>query len=378
MHYTDEVEQFIKVLQDKSEVPNYFIQLFKCFEESNKGKKVGIVGDEFYSLYVRAFNLTPVLISGGSYYTGENASHIFPQISDPVAKSTLGLLLDKDLNLLEELCAVIITASNDSYKKVIYYLQEQGVNVIKVDPPPYLLNKMPLSYVMFQVSLLNEISKIRNTRMSYAVLQQELKGYQKAYELTKSPHWQAIPTLVQNFFLQTLHMAKDKETWCQQLQQYLHNIEPTPKPPTFLLVGSVLKFPSTKMYEIFNDIGITHFENQCLGLPNFQDIPDCKTSFGLLYECCKFQYDTACVAQTLVNSNNYDFTTDAQGIVYYLLKGQVAEAFEAEQLEKTAIKQSIPFLCIETDYTNTDKEQIKIRVEAFYEMLNKRAAVAIN
>ena len=44
-------------------------------------------------------------------------------------------------------------------------------------------------------------------------------------------------------------------------------------------------------------------------------------------------------------------------------------AYEAERIEKAAIRAGIPFVCIETDYTNADTEQIRIRLEAFSELL---------
>lgn len=58
-----------------------------------------------------------------------------------------------------------------------------------------------------------------------------------------------------------------------------------------------------------------------------------------------------------------------QGVIYHVLKGQLNYAYEAERLEKAAIKKGIPFVCIETDYTNADVEQIRIRLEAFSELL---------
>ncbi len=376
MDYSEELEELVNALQKERPMPDYFVKLFAGNEqykkETNKKKKVGIIGDEFYCLYARAFGLTPIFLNGGSFSLGENASHIFPQISDPVAKSTLGFLFNQDINLFKELDAIIISASNDSYKKLIYYLKELNITLIEVEPPSFLLSKMPMSYVVQQFKALNALSKINNTRLSYRKLKRELCEYKQAYALTQSIQWKAIPRFVQDFFLQTLYLDDRKDLWCKELEQYLNDVHEDAVEPLFLLLGSHIQFPNSKIYTIFNDIGITHFDNQCLKLPNFQKIPLRKTSFLLLYECFKFQYMKSFTAQTLTNQEQYVFSAETKGIIYYLLKGQISEAYEAEQIEKMAIKYSIPFLCVETDYTNTDNEQIKIRVEAFYEMIKRK------
>ncbi len=372
MEYSEEIKDLITELEKEKSMPEYFIKLLvdiKKKKKSAKERKVGIIGDEFYSLYVRAFGFTPVLLSGGSFCLGEDAGHIFPQISDPVAKSTLGFLFNQEINILEDLDAIIISASNDSYKKIIYYLKDLSIPLIEVEPPSYLLAKMPISYAYQQYKLLNSLGRINNSRLRFRKLRQELREYKQAHALTRSPQWQALPRFVQDFFLQTLYLDERKDLWCQEIEKYLHDVDVTDNTDMFVLLGSHIKFPSSKIYKIFSDVGITHFTNHCLKLPDFRKITIYKFSFFLLYECFKFQYMHASSAQILANEERYKVPQETRGIIYYLLKGQISEAYEAEQIEKYAIKHSIPFLCIETDYTNTDNEQIKIRVEAFYEML---------
>lgn len=380
MNYTDEVERLVSTMQEiaseKSQIPDYFIDIFKNSQKQNsssKRKKVGVIGDEFYSLYVSAFGLIPVIITGGSYYLGENASDIFPQISDPVAKSTFGLLLEDNSKLLSELSAIIISTTNDSYKKALYYFKHLDIEIIQVETPSFLLTKMPTSYILQETRLISKISKISNTKFSASKLKKELLHYKEAYKLMESEKWKCIPTIVQSFLTQTLYIDDDKACWCSEVQKYLFSIEDDANDPFLLLIGSSIKFPNSKMYEIFSEVGISHFTDKSLNLPQFQNIPMKDISFSLLNECFKFQYKNRFNARTLTNAKDYKFPEDTKGIVYYLLKGQTSEAYQAEQIEKAAIIQNIPYLCVETDYTDTDKEQIKIRVEAFYEMLRSKA-----
>lgn len=60
------------------------------------------------------------------------------------------------------------------------------------------------------------------------------------------------------------------------------------------------------------------------------------------------------------------------GVIFHLLKGQLKYAYEAELVEKSAIQQGIPFICVETDYSDADHEQVKIRLEGFAELLRHK------
>ena len=71
----------------------------------------------------------------------------------------------------------------------------------------------------------------------------------------------------------------------------------------------------------------------------------------------------------LVKEHNPD------GIVCHILKGQIEYDFELPRIEKAAEKAGIPVFRLETDYQYQDMEQLRIRMEAFGEMLTQRKIV---
>ncbi len=373
MKYIQEIEKFIHVMNKENEVPEYFtdgLLNFKDRIENSSLKKVGIIGDNYYSLYVRAYGLMPVLLSGGSYYTGENTGHIFPQISDPVAKSAIGLLLDPELDLLKSLDAVLIVIKNDSYKKATAYLKDMGIKVIQVEINPYIVEKVPFNYYKQQLLVINEISKLKLGLFNEKTFKSELKVFESAYEIINSNKWKSLSTMVQNLLIYSLHTTDDKDEWCNEAEVYLEKFEEKELGPQILLMGSEVALPNYKVYQIFNDIGIKEFKNECLILPDYSEIDVNSGALNLLGKCLAFQYKNSFSPQTVCAVDRVVFPENTKGIIYYLLKGQVSEAYQAERMEELAIEQGIPFLCIETDYTYTDKEQVRIRVEAFYEMLS--------
>lgn len=378
MKYLEELEKFIEIMSEISSVPDYFTQQFLDFKQEQQGeklKKVGIIGDNFYSLYVRAYGLKPILLGGGSYFTGEHTD-MFPQISDPVAKASVGLLLDPENNLLEELDAVLIVANNDSYKKTIAYLKEMNIPVIQVEPIPYIREGKPFALYRQQFSVLNDISKVGYKLFNSSVFKKAVASYTRAYEMMEEESFQSLPTIVQSFFTYVLHTVWNKDEFCDELETYLEECKSEEASSKITVMGSFMHLPNYKLFKIFSDIGITHFQNECTGLPNYGELD--LTSGSVFGNCIEFQHKSAFNSGTISNIDRVSLPKDTDGIVYYLLKGQTSQAYEAERIEELAIAQGVPFLCVETDYTYTDSEQMKIRIEAFYEMLssNKRRAAS--
>lgn len=102
---------------------------------------------------------------------------------------------------------------------------------------------------------------------------------------------------------------------------------------------------------------------------------DNKTEAGLL-QAISDRYLLPCTCPTFSTNRNrlkrllefvHQFKID--GIVYHVLKGCHPYDIESFQIEKSIKERNIPFLKIETDYSQEDKGQIKTRIEAFSEML---------
>ena len=58
-----------------------------------------------------------------------------------------------------------------------------------------------------------------------------------------------------------------------------------------------------------------------------------------------------------------------EGVIFHILKGQIEYDFELERFEAMLSKHNIPVFRLETDYQYQDVEQLRIRMEAFSEML---------
>ena len=63
---------------------------------------------------------------------------------------------------------------------------------------------------------------------------------------------------------------------------------------------------------------------------------------------------------------------DIEGVVCHILKGQIEYDFELERIEAMLSEYGIPVFRLETDYQYQDVEQLRIRMEAFSEMLSQK------
>jgi benzoyl-CoA reductase/2-hydroxyglutaryl-CoA dehydratase subunit BcrC/BadD/HgdB len=62
-----------------------------------------------------------------------------------------------------------------------------------------------------------------------------------------------------------------------------------------------------------------------------------------------------------------------EGVVFHILKGQIEYDFMLARLEPLLERHDLPVFRLETDYQAQDVEQLRIRLEAFGEMLEQRA-----
>ena len=66
---------------------------------------------------------------------------------------------------------------------------------------------------------------------------------------------------------------------------------------------------------------------------------------------------------------------EIDGVVYHVLKGQIEYDFELGRFEELFEKRDIPVFRLETDYNYQDIEQLRIRMEAFSEILSQRGYI---
>lgn len=153
------------------------------------------------------------------------------------------------------------------------------------------------------------------------------------------------------------------------------------KLPRILLTGSPITFPNMKIPLIIEEQGgIIAADETCLGDRGTSDlVAVCDDSLNGYYRALANRYVRGCSCpifpdnearlhklDKMVKENHID------GIIYHVLRGCLVYDYEYEQIEKYFSAKGISVIRLESDYNEEDIEQLRIRIEAFIEMIKFR------
>ncbi len=152
--------------------------------------------------------------------------------------------------------------------------------------------------------------------------------------------------------------------------------------PRVLLSGCPMAIPNWKVPHILASAGAaTVMEELCTGIRYFRNLVDDSADSveGLLDSIASRYLDIDCAVftpnrQRLDNIMQLAKDYKVDGVVYYALQFCDPYTIEAYGVRKALEEAGMPFLYIETDYSQEDTGQIATRVEAFLEMLKAKKA----
>ena len=147
-----------------------------------------------------------------------------------------------------------------------------------------------------------------------------------------------------------------------------------------MISGTPMVIPNWKLPYIIETSGATVVcEESCTGQRYFRDLVN-ENGGGVesqLKDLAERYLKTDCACFTPNNERiehiiEYAKDYNVDGVVCYTLQFCDPYAVETHKVKKALEKEGIPVLEIETDYSQEDTGQIKTRVEAFVEMLDKK------
>lgn len=391
--YISEINDSIKKLQEEksSKQLEYFFKITKEYFNDNEYQvqKIIVLGTSIPEEIIYALKEIPLWIIGGSLGTYNLADEFVPRDTDSVSQSILGFLKRKKLENPKDY-TVIIPITCDSMRKLAYILEKE-VNVITVDFPTDKNQELSAKKWTSEMWKLGErlevILKKNITRDSLKKAvklvndaRYEMRRFRDLTRMNKAE----ISTTMSLFILNTYYYSKDISRWTQELKKINEFLESKVSSvnyniPKVLLIGSPIYFPNFKVPFLLNDIGLdigdtvnvmtekvnvdSNIENKGFLLRNYFN----KVVLESYYSDCSSAY--------VDNSNLFEEVKKLQdeynfdGVIYHVLKGQIEHDFELNRYESFFVDRNIPVFRLETDYKYQDIEQIRIRVEAFKEML---------
>lgn len=375
-HFKRQIDEYITYLSDCEYIESckYFIAIASNYFEkaSNNKNQIGITTTTFPEIFIRACGASPVYLLGGYEGNIEEVEDIFPQISDYTTKAVANLLLNKEMPFEKSLKGVIVPITNDSNRKIATYLESHGYKVIRMDNTAFVLNHTPEAYKKQQSAFLNTLIKMLRRPMTKRRLLESAGKITKSHQLFVKIDEAQIETKLKIFLKETYYLTNDMETWQKEVEKLLSRVPRIEnKEKQLLLVGGAIQFPNHKVGLILEETGVQNYRSEC-SVPYPYDYSGLNEKLPLFLLCKQIyniHYKNEYSSEAL-GSDKVSFDKNTRAVIFHLLKGQLLSAYYADKVEKNCIAQNIPFLCIETDCTKADREQIKIRIEAFTELLN--------
>ena len=153
------------------------------------------------------------------------------------------------------------------------------------------------------------------------------------------------------------------------------------KLPRLLLTGSPVVFPNIKLPLLIEETGGALVADEtCMGERFLYDpLAVWDRSFDGYMRAMATRSIRPCTCPTFFDSSTRIYRlkqmikdNQAEGVVYHVLRGCLVYDFEYQLIEEEMGKLGIPIIRVETDYNEEDIEQLRIRIEAFVELIKLR------
>ena len=352
--------------------------------------EVLILGPGIPEALLRAFHIHYRYLLGGSHTMTAWSDDLVPRDTDPVSRSILGSIFAPEGARFDR-SLFIIPVSSDSMRKIAYLLKEEGRRVFTLDVPPDHAD--PRSIAMWEkqlIRMMEAISAHTRRRISHRKIRDAVRCISLArYQLREFLREENRPDvrhtitgsgklLIQNSY----YFADDLDNWGTQLQilrQEAGNRQ-TEDRPRILLTGSPIYFPNYKIPFLIEDAGLSIRSFMDLSTIRQEELMSAKslrtTAQALHAVAASSLAHDASAAYTCNDALRAAVYREIQsgqidGIIFHILKGQIEYDFEMTRMEEMFEYYDIPVFRLETDYQDHDIEQLRIRLEAFREMLSQ-------
>ncbi len=340
---------------------------------------------------ILASGATSVRLCSGYFPPVDISEEILPRDICPVVKSSFGL---KICHLgYPELCQIIIVPASCDAKKKLGHILNSYVPTWVVSLPSRRDIHRDLAVWQSEIATLKRrIEEFTGNRITRNRLEQAIKLFHRRtetfraiYELRRrSPY-----VLSGRDMLLLIHAAffDDISRWIHNAELLLKELEEMAKAsrtafredsPRILVTGAPTIWPNWKVLDIIEEAGaVIVADTFCSGTQYlFDPVEVDEWTFKGEMTAIALRYLTASVCPCFVgNEERIDQILDMvdsfniDGVIYHDLR--LCQLFDMETVAVKSVlrEKQIPFLNIQTDYSYEDREQIRVRVEAFLEMI---------
>ena len=345
---------------------------------------------------IYAAGAVPVKLCSGNYTAFSIGDDIVPRDACPLVKAVAGFQ-DMELMPIYRDCQLMAVPITCDCKKKIVELLEKTHDVYPLQVPAGREDEDIDQYVEELYGFIEQLEDLTGQPVTWDALVKGMNivGREK-YELSRflalkkrtpylmrGTHILAIMNAAA--YMTASNWADHMHALNEELQERIHaGKKVTSKElPRIMITGSPIIFPNMKIPLLIEEMGgILAADETCMGERGMSDpavVVD--ESFDGMIRALANQAVRPCSCPTFVNNTERIYRIrqmisdyQIQGVICHVLRGCLVYDFEYKRIEEELSEMGIPVIRLESDYNEEDVEQLRIRIEAFIELIKLKGA----
>lgn len=375
---------------------NIFVKLrgiSSCVENSAITRKtIGTLCVMVPAELIYAAGAMPVRLCSGSYTAYAIGDDYIPRDACPLVKAVMGFGKIKALPVFDQ-CSLLVAPVTCDCKKKLAGVIGSVKNTVPLHIPP--LKKEDADTEVFLRELYRLIPILEKETGRQITPQSLAEGirtvgeaqYEMSEFLKYRKHAPALLHGTQVMAIMNAYAYMPADVWAGQMHKL--NLEmkarlsqehfiSRPNQPRILVTGSPISFPNIKIPLLIEEMGgILAADETCMGERGLYDpVSVIDTSFDGMMRALASRYTKPCTCPVFVDNSQRVYRIKQmikehriQGVVYHVLRGCLVYDYEYQIIEDELGKLDIPIIRVESDYNEEDVEQLRIRIEAFIELI---------
>ena len=366
--------------------------------KSNGGKVVGSLCMFVPNEIIAASGALPIRLCSGFHDTTGLANVILGDAGlCPLVKSTLGMKMASSSPYLE-MCDLLIAPTPCDAKLKLGEILQDYVPVLLINVPKIRAGAVnrrqwleEMGIIMDKLELLtNKKIKKNDLKKSIGIYQHAYSAWRELLDLRKEADviWGRDALMIAQ-----LSYYDDIERWTSNVHKLITELKEMKDEgkrvveddaPRIMLAGSPIIWPNWKIPDIIEEIGgLIVADELCSATRELSNpiVVDEYTFNGMIEAIAErylYPCTCPCFSPNVERDDNIlnhirDYRVD--GVIFHVLKGCHLHALDATRIKGILEEADIPMFTIESEYVMGDYQQIKLRLEAFMEMVRARGDI---
>lgn len=385
-----------------SEMPDAAMPFFDTLENtyvklrdipvSENRKHIGTLCVMVPAELIYAAGAMPVRLCSGSYTAYSIGDDYIPRDACPLVKAVMGFGQIKALPVFDN-CSLLVAPVTCDCKKKLAGVIDSVKNTVPLHIPP--LKKEDADTEVFLRELYRLIPILEKETGREITAQTLAEGinmvgraqYEMSAFLKYRRHDPALLHGTQVMSVMNAYSYMPAALWAEQMHRLntelglrleKEHFVGRPNQPRILVTGSPIAFPNIKIPLLIEEMGgILAADETCMGERGLYDpVSVIDPTFDGMMRALASRYTKPCTCPVFVDNSQRIYRIrkmiqeyKIQGVVYHVLRGCLVYDYEYQMMEDELGKLDIPVIRVESDYNEEDVEQIRIRIEAFIELI---------